>query len=220
LILCGIRNFPPDTSVRLAELAVQYRDRGVVAFDLAGGEAGNPPTDHLEAFRIARRGNQNVTIHAGEAAGAESIAGALHDCGAHRIGHGTRLYEDPELLAYVNDHRVPVEVCLTSNVQTHACEGFESHPVRGYFDAGLLVSLHTDNRLMSGTTMTEEYIRATEHLGFSRQELAELMLNGFRSAFLPYREKEALLAEVESEIRSLMASKALLRPRFAADNER
>jgi adenosine deaminase len=205
LILCGIRNFPPDTSVRLAELAVQYRDRGVVAFDLAGGEAGNPPTDHLEAFRIARRGNQNVTIHAGEAAGAESIAGALHDCGAHRIGHGTRLYEDPELLAYVNDHRVPVEVCLTSNVQTHACEGFESHPVRGYFDAGLLVSLHTDNRLMSGTTMTEEYIRATEHLGFSRQELAELMLNGFRSAFLPYREKEALLAEVESEIRSLMA---------------
>lgn len=205
LIICGIRNFPPETSTVLAELAVRYRDRGVVAFDLAGGEAGNPPTDHAEAFRIARRGNQNLTIHAGEAAGAGSIAAALHDCGAHRIGHGTRLYEDPDLLAYVNDHQVPIEVCLTSNVQTHACEGFESHPVRGYFDAGLLVSLHTDNRLMSGTTMTEEYVRAAEHLGFTDAELVELILNGFRSAFLPRREKLALLAAVEAEVRGIAA---------------
>jgi adenosine deaminase len=203
LIICGIRNFPPETSVRLAELAVEYRGRGVVAFDLAGGEAGNPPTDHAEAFRVARRGNQNVTIHAGEAAGAESIAEALHDCGAHRIGHGTRLHEDPELQAYVNDHQVPIEVCLTSNVQTRACEGFRSHPVRSYFDAGLCVSLHTDNRLMSGTTMTQEYLRAAEHLGFSDAELAEIVLNGFRSAFLPHREKLELVASVEREVRAL-----------------
>ncbi len=205
LIICGIRNLPPETSVRLAELAVAFKDRGVVAFDLAGGEAGNPATEHAEAFRIAREANLNVTIHAGEAAGAESIAQALHGCGAHRIGHGTRLYEDPELRRYVNDHRIPIEVCLTSNVQTHAVESFETHPVRGYFDEGLMVSLHTDNRLMSGTTMTEEYARAAEYLNFSDRELGELILNGFRSAFLPWREKEALISTVEREIGSLAA---------------
>ena len=203
LIICGIRNLPPETSVRLAELAVAFKDRGVVAFDLAGGEAGNPATQHAEAFRIAREANLNVTIHAGEAAGAESIAEALHGCGAHRIGHGTRLYEDSDLRRYVNDHRIPIEVCLTSNVQTHAVESFESHPVRGYFDDGLLVSLHTDNRLMSGTTMTEEYVRAAAHLGFTRVELVDIVLNGFRSAFLPWGEKQALLAQVEAAVRAL-----------------
>lgn len=203
LIVCGIRNLPPATSVRLAELAVAFKDRGVVAFDLAGGEAGNPASEHAEAFRIARRANLNVTIHAGEAAGAESIADALHVCGAHRIGHGTHLYEDLELQAYVRDHQVPIEVCLTSNVQTHAVESFEAHPVRGYFDDGLLVSLHTDNRLMSGTTMTQEYARAAGHLGFSEAEVAEIVLNGFRSAFLPWAEKQELLAGVEAEVRSL-----------------
>ena len=202
LIICGIRNLPPETSVRLAELAVGFKGRGVVAFDLAGGEAGNPPTDHAEAFQVAREANLNVTIHSGEAAGAESIAEALHRCGANRIGHGTHLHEDPDLRAYVNDHQVPIEVCLTSNVQTHAVESFETHPVRGYLDDGLMVSLHTDNRLMSGTTMTEEYARAAEHLGFSDHELVELVLNGFRSAFLPRHEKLALLAEVEGEVRS------------------
>jgi len=205
LIICGIRNLPPETSVRLAELAVAFKDRGVVAFDLAGGEAGNPALEHAEAFRIAREANLSVTIHAGEAAGAESIAEALHGCGAHRIGHGTRLYEDPDLQRYVNDHRIPIEVCLTSNVQTHAVESFDSHPVRGYFADGLLVSLHTDNRLMSGTTMTEEYVRAAQHLGFTRAELVEIILNGFRSAFLPWREKQALIAAVEGEARALDA---------------
>jgi len=205
LIICGIRNLPPETSVRLAELAVAFKDRGVVAFDLAGGEAGNPATDHAEAFRIARDANQNITIHAGEAVGAASIAEALHECGAHRIGHGTHLYEDPALLTYVNDHRIPIEVCLTSNVQTRAADSFASHPVRRYFDAGLLVSLHTDNRLMSGTTMTEEYLRAAEHLGFTRSELARLVLNGFGSAFLPWREKQALISQVEEQVRGLAA---------------
>jgi adenosine deaminase len=203
LIVCGIRNFPPDTSVRLAELAAGFKDRGVVAFDLAGGEAGNPATEHADAFRIAREANLGVTIHAGEAAGAESIAEALHACGANRIGHGTHLYLDPGLQAYVNDHQVPIEVCLTSNVQTHAVESFEAHPVRGYFDDGLNVSLHTDNRLMSGTTMTEEYARASERLGFEDSDLVELILNGFRGAFLPRQEKLALLAEVEAEVRLL-----------------
>ncbi len=205
LIICGIRNLPPETSVRLAELAVAFKDRGVVAFDLAGGEAGNPAIEHAEAFRIARESNQNITIHAGEAAGAESIAEAVHQCGANRVGHGTHLYQDPALLTYVNDHRIPIEVCLTSNVQTRAADSFASHPVRRYFDDGLLVSLHTDNRLMSGTTMTEEYLRAAQHLGFTRAELARLILNGFGSAFLSWREKQALILEVEEQVRGLAA---------------
>lgn len=203
LIICGIRNLPPETSVRLAELAVAYKDRGVVAFDLAGGEAGNPATEHAEAFRVARAGNQNVTIHAGEAAGAASIAQALHDCGAHRIGHGTRLFEDPDLERYVTDHQVPIEVCPTSNVQTRAVDSFEAHPVRRYFDAGINVSLHTDNRLMSGTTLTEEYVRAAAYLDFTPAELSEIVLNGFRSAFLPWREKQGLIAEVTADIGGL-----------------
>ncbi|MDP2471272.1 MAG: adenosine deaminase [Candidatus Palauibacterales bacterium] len=202
LIVCAIRNFPPSTSVQLAELAVAFKGRGVVAFDLAGGEAGNPALDHVEAFRVALRGNLGVTIHAGEAAGADSIAQALHECGAHRIGHGTRLYEDPELLEYVADHQVPIEVCLTSNVQTHAVESFDDHPLRRYFDAGIPVSLHTDNRLMSGTTLTREYARAAEHQGFSEDGLVELVRNGFRSAFLPWRQKQDLLDRIDRELGS------------------
>lgn len=205
LIVCGIRNLPPETSVRLAELAVAFWGRGVVAFDLAGGEAGHPAADHAEAFRIARHANLNLTVHAGEAAGPESIAAALHECGAHRIGHGTRLFEDPALERYVADHQVPIEVCLTSNVQTRAVEGFRAHPVRRYYDAGLRVSLHTDNRLMSGTTLTEEYVRAAAYLGFTETELAELALNAFRGAFLPWPEKQELLKAVEGDVRSLAA---------------
>jgi adenosine deaminase len=155
---------------------------------------------------IRRNANVNATIHAGEAYGPESIHQALHYCGAHRIGHGTRLYEGPDLMQFVNDHRIPLEICLTSNVQTRAVRDFASHPVRLYFDRGLVVSLNTDNRLMSGTTVTKEHLRAWKHLGFTLDEIAELVLNGFRSAFLHHDEKEALLAEVEPEIRRLAAA--------------
>ena len=147
--------------------------------------------------------NMSATIHAGEAYGAESIHQALHYCGAHRIGHGTRLFEDPDLMGYVNDHRVPLEICLTSNVQTQVVKDFSSQPLRLYYDEGLVVSLHTDNRLMSRTTVTEEYVRAWKHLGFTLEELGDMVLNGFRSAFLHHAEKDALLAEVEPEIRRL-----------------
>jgi adenosine deaminase len=203
LIICGIRNLPPETSVALADLAVAWKDRGVAAFDLAGGELGNPPADHVEAFRRVREANMNVTVHAGEADGPGSIHQAIHACGAHRIGHGTRLFEDPDLKRYVADHRIPIEICLTSNVQTHAVESFGQHPLRRYYDEGLVVSLNTDNRLMSGTTVTEEYLRAFQYLGFGLEEIGDLVLSGFRSAFLPHAEREALVAEVELEIRAL-----------------
>jgi adenosine deaminase len=203
LIICGIRNMSPDVSRDLADLTVAYKDRGVVAFDLAGAEYNYPAKKHKNAFYTVRNANVSATIHAGEAYGPESIHQALHYCGAHRIGHGTRLYEDPDLMRYVNDHRVPLEICLTSNVQTRAVESFESHPARRYFDAGIVMSLNTDNRLMSGTTVTEEYVRAWKHLEFDLDEIARMILYGFESAFMHYPEKQALLEEVRPRVLEL-----------------
>ena len=197
LIVCGIRNMDPDVSRDLADLTIAYKDRGVVAFDLAGAEYNYPAKKHKDAFYTVRNANIGATIHAGEAYGAESIHQAIHYCGAQRIGHGTRLFEDPDLMTYVNDFRIPLEICLTSNVQTRAVPDFESHPVRQYFDRGIVVSLHTDNRLMSRTTVTEEYVRAWKHLGFTPADIADMVRNGFRSAFLHREEKEVLLADVE-----------------------
>jgi len=206
LIICGIRTMEPDVSRDLADLTIAFKNRGVVAFDLAGAEYNYPAKKHKNAFYMVRNANINATIHAGEAYGPESIHQALHYCGAHRIGHGTRLFEDPDLMRFVTDHRIPLEITLTSNVQTRVVRDFASHPVRLYFDEGIIVSLSTDNRLMSGTTVTKEHLRAWKHLGFTLDEIAELVLNGFRSAFLHHAEKAALLAEVEPEIRRLAAT--------------
>ena len=200
VIVCGLRNLPVQTSIELAELAVTFRDRGVVAFDIAGAEHGHPPIEHQRAFQIAADANMGVTIHAGEAFGPASIHQAVHYCGARRIGHGTRLWEDPDLLAFVNDYRIPIEVCLTSNVQTRATPTLEEHPLRIYYDQGLVVSLNTDNRLMSATTMTDEFLIAHQTLDFSWDQLCELTIMGFQSAFLPYKDKTALVAAVEAEI--------------------
>jgi adenosine deaminase len=205
VIICGIRNMEPATSRDLADLTVAYKNRGVVAFDLAGAEYNYPAKKHKDAFFTVINKNMAATIHAGEAYGAESIHQALHYCGAHRIGHGTRLFEDPDLLAYVRDFRVPIEICLTSNVQTRAVASFAEHPVRQYYDAGIVLSLNTDNRLMSATTVSEAYWRAHEHLGFTWEELQAIALMSFDSAFLPWSEKQALIAEVKEEMASLAA---------------
>ncbi|MFL5554068.1 MAG: adenosine deaminase [Gemmatimonadaceae bacterium] len=203
-ILCGLRQFPPADSLEMAKLAVEFKNEGVVAFDLAGGEKGNPAADHAEAFRYAREHNLAVTVHAGEGDGSDSVRQAVHICGADRIGHGTRLIEDPELTQYVNDRRIALEVCLTSNVQTRVADSYASHPLREYFDRGLNVTLNTDNRLMSATTLTDEYVFAAEHLGFTVEELAAVALNGFESAFLPWEERVMLIEEVSDQIDELV----------------
>lgn len=205
-ILCALRNTETSTSIEIARVAVDFKHNGVVAFDLAGPEKGHPPAAHRDAFKIAADANLPVTIHAGEAFGPESIHQAIHDCGARRIGHGTRLAEDPELFAYVNDFRIPIEICLTSNVQTRVSESYETHPLRRFFDAGLVLSLNTDNRLMSGTTMTEEFLRAHEHLGFTWTELCAIAVMGFESAFLQHGERTRLVQRVREEISSLMSA--------------
>jgi len=203
IIICGIRNMEPGTSRDLADLTVAYKDRGVVAFDLAGAEDNYPAKKHRDAFFTVINKNMATTIHAGEAYGPESIHQALHYCRANRIGHGTRLHEDEALLGFVKDFRIPLEICLTSNVQTRAVDSFANHPLRRYFDEDLVVTLNTDNRLISGTTLTDEYLRTHEHLGFTWPELCEIARMGFRSAFLHWEEKKALLAKVDQEIAAL-----------------
>jgi adenosine deaminase len=199
-IICGIRHLSPDVSLELADLAVAYAGRGVVGFDLAGAEKDYPAKAHREAFDRVLRANVNVTVHAGEAFGPQSIRQALHYCGAHRIGHGTRLREDALTLDYVNDHRIPLEMCLTSNVQTQATPSFEEHPFREYLKLGVRVTLNTDNRLVSSTTMTDELDRAVGTFELSPEDVRQVLLNGFKSAFVPYREKGALLHRAVSEI--------------------
>ncbi|ARA93371.1 MAG: adenosine deaminase [Bacteroidetes bacterium] len=196
LIICGLRDRFESASLRQAELAVAYRNRGVVAFDLAGGEAGNPPKHHLHAFYYARNHLLNLTVHAGESWGPESIHQALFYCAAHRIGHGITLREDPDLMQYVIDHQIPLEICPTSNVQTHVVDGYETHPIREYVAAGVPVTVNTDNRLFSRTSVTDELWRVHTRCGVSARDLREIALNGFRFAFLHWDEKQALLREV------------------------
>jgi adenosine deaminase len=203
VIVCALRHLSPEASLEHARLAVAFRDRGVVGFDLAGGEAGNPAAAHADAFSYARHHDLPCTCHAGEGDGAGSVRQAVHSCGAHRIGHATRLIEDPSLTDWVNDRRIALEICLTSNVQTRAVGSYEAHPLRAYFDRGLNVVLNTDNRLMSGTTLTDEYALAAEHLDFDLAELSRIALNGFESAFLPYEERARLVERATAEIAAL-----------------
>jgi adenosine deaminase len=200
LIICGLRTFPPSVSNDLAHLAVAYRDAGVVAFDLAGSERGHPAADHAAAFAHARAHGLACTCHAGEAEGPESIRQALHVCGAQRIGHGTRLLEDPGLEDEVIERGIPLEVCLTSNIHTHTVVDVARHPVRRYLDRGGVVTLNTDSRLMDRTTLSEEYWLAHRKLAFTREELDRVILNTFGSAFLDEHDKAALLAEVRREL--------------------
>ncbi len=209
VILCGIRHMNPQSSVRLAELCVAYKNRGVVGFDLAGAEANFPAKEHREAFQLILKNNVNCTAHAGEAYGPESIGQALHYLGSHRIGHGVRLREDGDLLNYVNDHRIPLECCPSSNVQTRAVSEMKAHPLKFYFDYGLRVTINTDNRLITDTTCTNEYWIAHQELGLSLEDLTTLIVSGFKSAFIPFREKQDMLKLVNGEIeRTLKAFEA------------
>jgi len=196
LIICGLRDRFESASMRMAEMAVEHKHEGVVAFDLAGGEAGNPPKGHLHAFYHARNNLLNLTIHAGEAWGPDSIRQALFYCGAHRIGHGISLRKDPELMQYFADHRIPLEICPSSNVHTQAVPSLEAHPIETYVRSNIPVTVNTDNRLFSRTSVTEELWRVYQHCNLEARDLREIALNGFRYAFLPYRQKQSLLRTV------------------------
>ena len=202
IIVCGIRNISPEISLKLADLTVQYKHKGVVGFDLAGAEENYPAKHHLEAFYLILNHNINTTIHAGEAFGPASIHQAIHHCGAHRIGHGTRLKEDTDLLNYVNDHRIPLEISLTSNWQTRSIRSLKYHPIKFYYNFGIRIALCTDNRLISNTTLTKEFMLAHELFGFGLNDFRHITITSAKSVFLPHQKRKILVRSIAEELES------------------
>ena len=183
-------------SLEIAELAVRHRDNGVVGFDIAGAEAGNPPTRHLDAFHLIHRENFHVTIHAGEAYGPPSIWEAIQYCGAERLGHGVRIVDDiaedgtlGRLAAFVRDRRIPLEVCPSSNVHTGAAASIAEHPIGKLVDLRFRVTMNTDNRLMSNTSMTDEFDACCDAFGWGWWHVQWLTINAMKSAFIPFDER-------------------------------
>jgi adenosine deaminase len=193
-------------STEIAELAVRHRDVGVVGFDIAGAEAGYPPTRHLDAFEYLQRENFHFTIHAGEAFGLPSIWQAIQWCGADRLGHGVRIVDDIEvgadgpklgrLSAYVRDKRIPLELCPSSNVQTGAAPSIAEHPIGLLRDLRFRVTVNTDNRLMSGTSMSREMSLLTQAFGYGWADLQWFTINAMKSSFIPFDERLVLINEV------------------------
>jgi adenosine deaminase len=191
-------------SMEIARLAVDWRDRGVAGFDIAGAEAGHPPTRHLDAFEYLQRENSHFTIHAGEAFGLPSIWEAIQWCGADRLGHGVRIADDVtvhddgtvelgRLAAYVRDKRIPLEMCPASNVQTGAATSIAEHPIGLLTRLRFRVTVNTDNRLMSGTSMTDEMTALVEAFGYGLEDLRWFTINAMKSAFLPFDERLAII---------------------------
>lgn len=205
LIVCAMRD--RTDSVETAELAIDFRHRGVVGFDLAGEEAGHPPKRHAEAFAVIRRANFQSTLHAGEAFGSSSIWQALQICGANRLGHATRLTEEMTvvdgvavklgpLAQFILDRRIPLECCLSSNVHTGAVQSFEEHPFRLFYDRGYRVTLNTDDRLMSDVTLSGEFALASKLFNLDWRDLEKITVNAMKSAFFPFDERIRILFEI------------------------
>jgi len=191
-------------SLEIAELAVRHRDRGVVGFDIAGAEAGNPPTRHLDAFQYIQRENFHFTIHAGEAYGPPSIWEAIQYCGAERLGHGVRIIDDISvnddgsvelglLASYVRDRRIPLEVCPTSNVHTGAAASIAEHPIGLLTDLSFRITMNTDNRLMSSTTLSDEFAACAEAFNWGWKTVRWMTVNAMKSAFIPFDERLELI---------------------------
>ena len=193
-------------SQEIAELAVKFRDEGVVGFDIAGAEAGYPPTRHLDAFQFIQRSNFHTTIHAGEAFGLPSIWEALQFCGAERLGHGVRIVDDitgepgrkvlGRLAEFVRDRRVPLELCPTSNVNTGVCKSIAEHPIGMLRRLRFRVTLNTDNRLMSNTSMTREFTQCADAFGWTLDDFQWITVNSVKSAFAHFEERLKIINEI------------------------
>jgi adenosine deaminase len=203
-ILCGMRH--ADRTLEIAKLAVAYRDKGVVGFDIAGGEIGNPAERHIEAFDHLRRASMPFTIHAGESVGPESIHGAVGICGANRIGHGVQLIKDIDLTGdeaklsdlahYIRDRRIALEICPSSNLQTEGAESIETHPIKDLYELGFRVTVNNDNRLVSRTHTSREFQLLSETFGWGWTEVKRCTENAMKAAFIHYPERRRILEEV------------------------
>jgi adenosine deaminase len=203
-ILCCMRHQDAKVNIEVVKAAKEFLGKGVCALDLAGDEADFPPKLHKEAFKLAQSLGVPVTIHAGEAGGAQNIYDSIEELGALRIGHGIRLKEDKNIFETVKQKRTPLEICVTSNVQTKAAQSFETHPIREYFDAGIVVTVNTDNTTVSNTNLSREFHILEDKFGFTHAEMKQLALNAANSAFLSEKEKKELAAKINEEFDALM----------------
>ncbi len=203
-LLCGMRQ--NNRSQEVAELAVRYRDKGVVGFDIAGPEDGFPPSDQLDTFEYLRKENAHFTIHAGEAYGLPSIWEAIQICGAERLGHGVRIADDIDfnhnpprlgrLASYVRDRRIPLEMCPSSNIQTGVASSFADHPIAKLAKLRFRVTVNTDNRLMSATSMTHEMNELVRQCDWTFLDLQRATINALKSAFIPFEERLEIIEEI------------------------
>lgn len=200
VILCGIRNLSPDSSLAIAALAGRYRDRGVCGFDLAGPEIGFPAALHKAAFDAAHAAGVAITVHAGEAEGAWSVAEAIDVVHARRVGHGTHLIDDPELMVRARERGLALEVCLQSNLETRSVSAIAEHPFAKFLRAGVCATLNTDNRLMSDTDLSAEYQRAALAFDLTDAEISRVCMNGVNAAFVSEDERRTLAQRFERAI--------------------
>ncbi|ADL11848.1 adenosine deaminase [Acetohalobium arabaticum] len=203
IILCCMRHQDPSRSIETAQLAVDYSDQGVVGLDLAGDEANFPPEEHEEAFKLAAGAGLHRTVHAGETAGAKNVKKAIDYLNAERIGHGIRSKEDKETLETIKEAGVTLEICPTSNLHTNAVTDLEQHPIREYYEAGIPITVNTDNRTVSNLTLSQEYLMLYREFGFSLAEIQELILSGIKAAFISDKEQEKLITEFKSEFETI-----------------
>lgn len=203
-LLCGMRQ--NNKSQEAAAAVIKYRDKGVVGFDIAGPEDGFPPTNQLDTFEYLRRENAHFTIHAGEAYGLPSIWEAIQICGAERLGHGVRIIDDIDfsgetpklgpLASYVRDRRIPLELCPTSNLQTGAAKTYAEHPIGNLSKLRFRVTLNTDNRLMSNTSMTNEMNQCVKSFDWKFADLQRVTVNALKSAFIPFEERLEIIENI------------------------
>ena len=203
-ILCALRQNHRDRDA--ARAVVKYRDKGVVGFDIAGPEDGYPPTNQLQTFEYLRRENAHFTIHAGEAYGLPSIWEAIQYCGAERLGHGVRIIDDIDfsgekpvfgrLAAYIRDRRIPLEICPTSNLQTGAAKTMAEHPIGKLSELRFRVTVNTDNRLMSRTSMTNEMYQLVRTFNWTLADLQRVTVNAMKSAFIPFEKRLRIIEDV------------------------
>ncbi|UJF32736.1 amidohydrolase family protein [Paenibacillus hexagrammi] len=201
-----MRNHSQKLNAEAIEGAAHYMGKGIAAVDLAGDEASYPPEFFRDVFALSHKRGIPITIHAGEAAGADNIYEAIHNLGATRIGHGVRLKESDSIFEMVASRGVPLEMCPVSNIQTKAVSGWDSYPIREYFNQGIKVTVNTDNPSVSGTTITEEYRVLSKRFGFTHRELAAIVMNGVDAAFLEQSEKMELKRNIFDELGRLGVS--------------
>jgi adenosine deaminase/aminodeoxyfutalosine deaminase len=195
-IFDAVRHFGTEHVREVLGWAERFRSRGVVALGIGGDEARGPARLFMEIFREAREAGLHLTAHAGETVGPESVRQAVELLGVERIGHGLTAARDPEVMALLRERRIPLEVCLTSNLATGLLPCLEDHPLRHFMESGLIVTLNSDDPAMFGTSLQGEFVLAAKHFGLSREEIVQLCENAIRATFLPANEQQQLLQEL------------------------